>query len=69
MRRAVGVALAGELREGLAVEEQVGGLVAMPAGDDDGARAERVDGAGELLPVQVLGAGAGEHARLLAGWA
>ena len=48
VRGAVGVALARELDEPLAVEEQVGRLVAVPAGDDDDPRAERVDRAREL---------------------
>ena len=43
----LGVALAGELDELLAVEEDVDGLLAVAAGDDDDLGAERVDGTGE----------------------
>ena len=48
MGRAVRVALAGDLDELLAVEEDVDRLLAVAARDHDGGRAERVDGAREL---------------------
>jgi hypothetical protein len=49
-----------------AVEEPVHRLVAVAAGDDDGRRAQPVDGFGELSAVGVLGVGhAREGARLV----
>jgi hypothetical protein len=58
VRGAVGVALAGDLDQPLAVVEEVGRLVAVAAGDDDRPRPERVDGAGQLG-----GAGVGGQVR------
>ena len=58
------VALARDLDEPLAVEEEVGGLLAVAAGEDDGARAERVDGADELLGRPRPRRSRAEHARL-----
>jgi hypothetical protein len=48
------MALARDLHEPLAVEEEVDGLLAMPAGQDDRARSERVDRPHELLGARLL---------------
>src|SRR5215218_11119388 len=47
--RAVGVTLPGDQVDLLAVEEDVGGLLAVAAGDHDRPQAEAVHGAGELV--------------------
>ena len=54
---AVGVAGAGQGLERGAVVEDVGDLVAVTAGDDDGVRAEAVERSGELLAVGAVVAG------------
>ena len=63
VRGAVGVALAGDLDEPLAVEEDVDRLLAVPAGDDDAARAERVHRARELVGASGAGVAAPASAR------
>src|SRR5829696_4220222 len=49
--RAVGVAVTGDQVDLVAVEEDVGGLLAVAARDHDGPRTELPDGAGEILGV------------------
>ena len=58
----LGIALARNLDEPLAVEEDVDGLLAVAAGDHDRPRAERVDGARELLGADVRAPPAGSPA-------
>src|ERR1700710_3139207 len=49
VRGAVGMALAGNLDQPLAIEEEVDQILAVAAGDDDGLRSQLEHAAGEIL--------------------
>ena len=64
VRGAAHVALARDLHELLAVEEHVDSLLAVPSGDDDGGRPERVNARGRARSPSARARVAGQRARL-----